>query len=299
MFRYRDTSNEGHTASVAWRRAPSRRPKVPPEQRPHASPRRPGPFIGRQHSARLAKWRSGRCGHCCLQRNPDSEEPEPPLVESVIPHGRLLVTPVVDRAVSPLPARGRERPVPVGSRRLAGPPRCRPVTPRRPAEVTTLRVSVPRAAGPTGSAGTPGSTGSARVIGSAGSAGSARVIGPAGPAGSTGTALRAAGVTGATRATRAAGTARTAGTTRTAGAARITRCVRWMDTSGCRPAVTAGRAGRWRTRSGVGRTGTHAQRGSSQGTGDGDPPKYLLQFHSPSPVYRLVNSSESPLPDRP
>ncbi len=288
---------------MGWRRAPARRPKVPPEQPPHASPRRPGSFIGRQHSARLAKWRSGRCGHCCLQRNPDSEEPEPPLVESVIPHGRLLVTPVVDRAVSPLPARRREWPVPIGSRRLAGPPGCRPVTPRCAAEVATLRVSVPRAARPTGSAGTAGtprparvigsagsarSARSARVIGSTGSARSARMIGTAGSAGSAGSALGAAGVTGATR------SARTAGSARTTGAARITRCVRWMDTSGCWPAVTAGRAGR-RTRSGVGRTGTHTQRGGSQSAGDGDPPEYLLKFHSPSPVYRLVNSSESPL----
>ncbi|OBI16219.1 hypothetical protein A5713_21945 [Mycobacterium sp. E2497] len=140
--------------------------------------------------------------------------------------------------------------------------------------------------------GSTGSARSARVIGSTGSAGSARMIGTPGAARSAGTALGAAGVTGATRSARTAGAARTTGT---AGAARITRCVRWMDTSGCRPAVTAGRAGRRRTRSGVGRTGTHTQRGGSQSAGDGDPPEYLLKFHSPSPVYRLVNSSESPL----
>ena len=182
----------------------------------------------------------GRCAYCCLQRNPDSEEPEAPLVESGIPHGSLLVAPVVDRPISPMPTRRGERPVPVGSRRLAGSPRCRPVTPRGPAEVTTLRISVPRAAGTARSTGTAGSTGSAWMIGPTRSAHPARMTGSARPAGPTLGSARSARPARATWAARAAGSA------------RITGCVRRMDasrsgpTDGCRPAqAVALRERRW------------------------------------------------------
>lgn len=170
----------------------------------------------------------------CLQRNPDSEEPEAPLIESGVPHGSLLVAPVVDRAISPVPAGRRERPVPIGPRRLAGAPWRGSVTPRRTAEVATLGISVPWAAGMIGSTRT------------------------------TGPARRSAWVTG---------TARAAGATWTAGSARITGCVRRMDSSRSRPAMIACRTRRWPSRSGVGRTGAHTQRGSAQSAGDGYPSK--------------------------
>lgn len=256
MFRYRDTSNEGHTTSVAWRRAHARRSKVPTTQRPQVRP--DGFDLSPGGDSTTPASPSGEAGAVLiagLQRNPDSEEPEPPLVESGIPHGRLLVAPVVDRAVSPLPARRGEWPVPVGSRRFAGSPRRRPVAPRRPAEVAPLRVSVPRTAGPTGPA---------RVIGSAGTT---RAAGPTGMVGSARTAGAAGGPT------RAAGSARSTRAARPTRSARITGCVRWMDTRGRGPAVTAGRAGRRPARSGVGRSGAHTQCRGAQRAGDGDPPK--------------------------
>ncbi|BBY01591.1 hypothetical protein MSEO_20900 [Mycobacterium seoulense] len=70
--------------------------------------------------------------------------------------------------------------------------------------------------------------------------------------------------------TRAAGSARSA---RTAGSTRATGRVRRMNASGSRPTMISRRTGRWSARSGVGRTGTHPQRGGPKGARDGDPPK--------------------------
>ncbi|OBI38825.1 hypothetical protein A5709_00845 [Mycobacterium sp. E1386] len=121
--------------------------------------------------------------------------------------------------------------------------------------------------------------------GAAGATGMIRSTGPTGPTGAAG----ATGVTGATGSTRRS--ARVTGaawpTRRSAwapGSARVTGRVRRMDTSGSRATMIAGRTGLWRSRSGVGDTRTHTERRGAQGAGDGYPPKYLLEFHSPSPV---------------
>lgn len=265
------------------------------------------PAIGRQHDARLAGWRSGRSYYCCLQRNPDSEEPETPLIEAGIPHGSLLIAPVIDRAVSPVRTGRGERPVPRGSRRRTGSPGPRPVAPWGPMEVAALGISVPRATGSTGAARpTRSALRSAWVVGPARAAGAAWVVGPAratGPAGTIGTArmagatwparparpaLRSTGATWPTRsALRSARSARSARTTRAAGTtrtARIAGCVGRVDAPGRGCAVVTGRARRRPARSGAGRTGPHTQRRSAQCTGDGHPPKKLLKSHSPSPV---------------
>ncbi|OBF72794.1 hypothetical protein A5750_01810 [Mycobacterium sp. 852002-51613_SCH5001154] len=121
-----------------------------------------------------------------------------------------------------------------------------------------------------GRARSAGAAGSTRMIGSAGATGrSARMIG------SAGSTRRSAGMIGSAWSTRP---------TRAAGSARVTGCVRRMDTSGSRTTVVTGRTGRRRSRSGVGDAAPHAQHCGAQGTGDGYPPKYLLKFHSPSPV---------------
>ena len=100
--------------------------------------------------ARLANRRSGHRVNGLLtgflQRDPNSEEPEAPLVEPVVPHGVFLVAPVVDRATYPLPTGRRERPAPLRPRWCARSPRCGSVAPRGPVEVATLRISMPWAA---------------------------------------------------------------------------------------------------------------------------------------------------------
>ncbi len=72
---------------------------------------------------------------------------------------------------------------------------------------------------------------------------------------------------------RSARSARATGPAGATGAAGITGCVRRMNASRSRPTVVACRPGRWRSGSGVGRTGTHAQCGGAQSAGDSDPPE--------------------------
>ena len=159
-----------------------------------------------------------------LQRDPDSEEPEAPLVEPGVPDGRFLVAEVVDRAVPPCPPGGRERPVPRRPRRLTVSPRSGSVAPRGAVEVATLGIAVPwpaRATGPTGSArmvGATGPAGSPRMVGrrsawATRSAGSARMIGR-GPA-------RAAGIAPVIGSARTTGSALVTGSARTTGSARV------------------------------------------------------------------------------
>jgi hypothetical protein len=90
-----------------------------------------------------------------LHRNPDSEEPEAPLVEARIPDGCLVVAPVVDGTTPPLATGRGERPTPGRTRWRTQSPRRGTVAPGRPVEVATVRVSVPSAItrGATGSAG--------------------------------------------------------------------------------------------------------------------------------------------------
>ncbi len=178
-----------------------------------------------------------------LQRNPDSEEVEAPLVESVIPHGGFLVAVVVDGAVPPLPAGRRERPVPSWPRWLTASPGCGSIAPRGVVEVAALRIPMPTA-------------GCARAAGSAG----AVVARSAGSAGAV--VARSAGSAGAVVA-RSARVARSAGIS-----GRVWR------------AMTARRSRRW-SRSGAGRTGAHTQRRRAKSTGDRDPAEKLLQFHGP------------------
>src|SRR6516165_4257409 len=118
-----------------------------------------------------------------LQRDPDPEEPEAPLVKSGIPHGRFVVTPVVDWAIRPAPTGRRKRPVPRWPRRSAPSPGSRAVPPRSPVEVTALGIAAPWPAWATGSvrvaAPWAGSArGSARTAGSAAATGPARIVGP-------------------------------------------------------------------------------------------------------------------------
>jgi hypothetical protein len=225
-----------------------------------------------------------------LQRDPDPEEPEAPLVEPGVPNRSFLVAPVVDGAVPPLPAGRRERSVPRRPRRLTRSPGCGSVTPRGPVEITTLRIPVPTA-GTTGSAGAartvrvevPGSTGPARavVLGTTGSTGPARVVGSAravvlGTTGSTGSAR----VVGSGRAWTAwsawagsAGTARVTWSARTGTAGATGRVRR-------RRAMAAGRSPR-RSWGGVCRTGAHTDRRRAKSTSDSSRRKQLLEFHSP------------------
>src|SRR5271166_2776436 len=64
-----------------------------------------------------------------LQRNPDSEEPEAPLVEALVPCRLLVVAPVVDGSWR-RPVRRRQRPEPVGRWRRTPAPRRGSVAPR-------------------------------------------------------------------------------------------------------------------------------------------------------------------------
>src|SRR5208337_2850679 len=170
-----------------------------------------------KHNARLAKWRSGRRVSGPLQRDPDSEEPEAPLVEPGVPHGCFLVAPVVDWATSPLPPGRRERSAPIWVRRLTRSPRCGSVSPRGLVEVATVRIPVPwtgsaRATGSAWgwSAWATGSPRAARVTGTALATGSALVIWTVlatGPARARSTGARPAWITGCVRGMEASGPA--------------------------------------------------------------------------------------------
>ena len=226
-----------------------------------------------------------------LQRDPDPEEPEAPLVKSGIPHGRFVVTPVVDWAIRPAPTGRRKRPVPRWPRRSAPSPGSRAVPPRSPVEVTALGIAAPWPAWATGSvrvaapwAGSAWPTGSVRVTGRgpAWATGSPRMIErvSAWVTGSAGAS--ATGVTGSSR-----GSARTAGSAAATGPARIVGPGRWVEVSGRRSAmvirgrraVASGLSRRRRSRRGVCQTGAHTQRRSAKSTGDGSPRNNLLQFH--------------------
>lgn len=210
-----------------------------------------------------------------LQRNPDPEEPEAPLVEAGIPDGRLVVAVVVNGAIPPRPAGRRQGPVPRRPRWLTPAPGCGPVPPRRAVEVAAVRIAAPgaarsarstRATRATGviEAGTARATRSARVIGR-------RSTRPTGAAGS-------ARVTGSTRAT---GTTRAAGAARAPGSAWIVRSGRAVIRRGRAAVVTRGT--RRLSRCGEGRTGAHAQGGGAKSADDRSPRNELLEFHSPSP----------------
>lgn len=242
---------------------------------------------GIDDAARLANRRGGHRVQRSLQRNPDPEEVESPLVETGVPVRRFLVAPVVDRAITPWTARRGERPIPRRSRRRAGAPRARPVAPRGAVEVAPLVIAMPRTTGTTGTGGSTraaGPAGSARVIGTwaPGSARAARVIGtgPAGPTRASGTT----GMIGTARTARTTGPARTtwaAGTTRAAGIIRPGGSVK---APGLRCAMTTG-AG-WRpARCGVGKPGAHSQGRSTERSGDGHPSDKLLQLHDASPIH--------------
>src|SRR6202020_1143637 len=56
-----------------------------------------------KRGARLAGWSNGRRVSWSLQRDPNTEEVDAPLVESRIPPGRLLIAEVVDWTVVPSP----------------------------------------------------------------------------------------------------------------------------------------------------------------------------------------------------
>jgi hypothetical protein len=260
-----------------------------------------------QYGQRPLRQSAKRASLCdgLLQRDPDSEEVEAPLVELRIPEGVFLVAPVVDGAIPPLSAGRWEGSVPVRPRWCTRSPGCGSVTPRGAVEVAALAVAMPRA-GTARSAGTTrsvrsGPAGTARSARSAGSVGSgaARAAWTARSAGSVGS--------GAARST---WTARSAGTgsrpTGSAGTVRIARCrpALAMEVSECLRAVVAARstsgrrpmvaAGWWRSGSGAGRAGTHTHRRCSKSAGDGDSRHQLLQFHGPSPVYLRIQWTSAP-----
>ena len=190
-----------------------------------------------------------------LQRNPDPEEPEAPLVEPGIPEGCFVVAVVVNGTVPPWPAGWRKRPVPGRPWRLTRSPGRGPVSPRRTAEVAALRIAAPRTARSTGATRAAGSP---RVVvpRSAWAARSARVIGPgsAWTARPTGPA-RVIG-RGATWTARPAGSALVIGSTRSAwvarpaGSARVVRTGRRVEVARRRAAVVTAGSRRWRSRSG-------------------------------------------------
>lgn len=205
-------------------------------------------------------------GHL-LQRNPDPEEPEPPLVEAGVPHGCFVVAVVVDGAVSPRRAGGRKWPIPCRPRWCTVSPRAGAVAPRGAVEVAALGIAMP---GATRSARPARSARSARSAGMVGR-GSTRTAGPAGTAGST-------GVTGsARRPTRIAGATRSARATRATRSARIIRSGRAVIPRSRSTVATAGT--RRLSRCGERRTGTDAQRSGAKGADDRSPRNKLLQFH--------------------
>lgn len=211
---------------------------------------------GIDDAARLANRRGGHRVQRSLQRNPDPEEVESPLVETGVPVRRFLVAPVVDRAITPWTARRGERPIPRRSRRRAGAPRARPVAPRGAVEVAPLVIAMPRTTGTTGTGGPTRASGTTGMIGTARTARTARTTGPA-------------------RTTWAAGTTRAAGIIRPGGSVKA---------PGLRCAMTTG--ARWRpARCGVGKPGAHSQGRSTERSGDGHPSDKLLQLHDASPIH--------------
>jgi hypothetical protein len=176
-------------------------------------------------------------------------------------------------------ARRWERSVPVRPRWLTRSPGGGSVTPRGPAEVATLGISMPwatRPARPARATGVevPGATGSVRM----------EVPGTAGPARTTRSVRvevpRSAGPARAL-------SARSAGITRCAlvvvpGTARCARAGSARARS--RRVMGSARCQRWRCWSGIRRTGAHTQRRGAKSTGDGSPRNQLLQFHGPSPT---------------
>jgi hypothetical protein len=232
-----------------------------------------------------------------LQRDPDSEEVEAPLVEPGVPHRVFVVAVVVDRSTPPASARGRKWSAPVGMWRLAGTPGCRSIAPRSSVEVTALVVAVPGTAGTTRSVVTgttrsvvTGTTRSAWPTGAMHS-GPARPTGTARsmvtrPAWPTGSGTTRSGTTRPTRAgaarsrTTRSARSRTTWPVASSAAARVV----WGGCGvACRRRGAVAAAGS-RARSGAGRTSAHAQRGCPQGAGDGCSGHQLLQFHRPSPV---------------
>jgi hypothetical protein len=241
-----------------------------------------------QRPLRRSAKRASR-GVDSLQRDPDSEEVEAPLVEPGVPHRVFVVAVVVDRATAPASARGRKRSAPVGMWRLAGAPGCRSIAPRSSVEVTALVVAVPGAAGPAGAVVTRSAWSvhsGAMIAGSAGSAGSAGAVIAWSARSWTTWAVIAwsarswttGAVTTRTARSRASRSWAARPTRTVAAAARILVC---RSASRRRGAVAA--AGSW-ARSGAGRTSAHAQRGRPQGAGDGRSGHQLLQFHRRSPV---------------
>jgi hypothetical protein len=88
--------------------------------------------------------RAGTAKAGLLQRDPDSEEVEAPLVRPLVPRGSLLVSKVVDGATVPLPSGWRYLSTPARPRRLTGAPRRGSFAPWGPLEVTTLVTPMPR-----------------------------------------------------------------------------------------------------------------------------------------------------------
>lgn len=228
--------------------------------------------------ARFANRRSGRLVSYRSQRDPHSEEPEAPLVETGIPDRGFLVAPVVDRAVVPAPTGRGKRSIPRRPRRLARAPGSGAVAPRGAVEVAALGVSMPGAAGVgIGSTESAGSTGV--IAGAARPAGATGVVtGPAGPARAAGVISGSGRATGTARVTGPAGPARaswTAGIVRTGG--------RVATAGGRRPAMITRRL--WRSGSSVGKPGAHSQGRSAERSGDGHPSDKLLQLHDASPIH--------------
>ena len=203
-----------------------------------------------------------------LQRNPDSEEPEAPLVELGVPERILLVAPVVDRATYPLPTGCRKRPTPVRPRWRASAPGRRAVAPRGSVEVAALGVAMPQA-GTTRSAWSDAWR----------SAGSTRSV--------------VSGTTGSSRSARTPGTARSA-RCGSAGTALAVEIPEWLPARSGRRAMIAARVGWRRSWSGAGRTRTHTQRRSSKSASDGSPRHQLLQIHCPSPDYLCIQRTFLP-----
>jgi hypothetical protein len=219
-----------------------------------------------------------------LQRDPDSEEVEAPLVEPRVPARVLVVAVVVDRSVVPTPSWWGKRPAPVRTGRLAGTPRRRSVAPRSSVEVPAVVVAVPRATGPAGAVITRSArsvhSGTTRPTMSTRSAG-AMITRCAGAMITRSTRSRAtwAVTTGSARSWAArSGATRPTWPVASSATARI--LVRRSANRG-RGAVAAAGSG---ARSGAGRASAHAQRGCPEGAGDGRSGHQLLQFHRPSPV---------------
>jgi hypothetical protein len=137
--------------------------------------------------------------------DPDSEEIEAPAVEARVPDRSLVVTPVVDGAVVPVPAGRRKRAIPVEPRRRSPAPRCGPTAPRG---VAPAAERIRGSWSPVAAIRPAGIAGSTAFAGSARSTRSTEVTRPA----------RSARPTGATRSTEVTRSARPTRSTVTAGA---------------------------------------------------------------------------------